>query len=70
MQLTRNFRVSGYPSLAYLDKEGQLVTVIPGFQKPPVFLPTLKYIKNECYKKNIALQDFINNGGGLDDCGQ
>lgn len=64
--LTIYFKVRGYPSLAYLDSEGELVTVIAGFKQANEFLPTLKYMKNECYKKKVKLAEYIKNGGDCD----
>jgi len=59
VQLTRHFGVRGYPSLAYLDSEGQLITVVPGYVPKSTFLPLLKYIKEGCYKKQISFQEFL-----------
>ncbi len=39
-----------YPSIAYLDKDLQLVTVIPGYQKPEDIEPILVFINEEKYK--------------------
>ena len=39
-----------YPSIAYLDKEMQLVTAIPGYKKPEDIEPILLFIKEEKYK--------------------
>lgn len=59
IELTRHFGVRGYPSLAYLDAEGKLITVVPGYVPKDTFLPLLKYIKEECYKKKITFQEFL-----------
>jgi len=59
VQLTRHFGVRGYPSLAYLDNEGKLITVVPGYIPKDTFLPLLKYIKEECYKKQITFKEFL-----------
>jgi len=63
VQLTRYFGVRGFPSLAYLDKEGKLVTVVPGYVPKETFLPLLKYMKEECYKKKITFDDFMKKKG-------
>ncbi|UCF04477.1 MAG: thioredoxin fold domain-containing protein [bacterium] len=59
VQLTRHFGVRGFPSLAYLDKEGKLITVVPGFVPPETFLPFLHYIKKECYGQQISFEEFL-----------
>ncbi|MDD4858467.1 MAG: thioredoxin family protein, partial [Candidatus Krumholzibacteria bacterium] len=52
-ELAKKFGVRGFPSLAYLDREGELVTVIPGFVPAEKFLPLLHYMEKECYKRQI-----------------
>jgi thioredoxin-related protein len=59
VELTRRFGVTGFPSLAYLDREGKLVTVMPGFVPPETFLPLLKYIDRECYKQQMTFEEFL-----------
>jgi thioredoxin-related protein len=51
--------VRGYPSLAFLDKKGELITIIPGYVPAETFLPILKYIRKECYLKKISFDDFL-----------
>ncbi|MCK4237054.1 MAG: thioredoxin fold domain-containing protein [Candidatus Krumholzibacteria bacterium] len=62
-QLTRHFGVRGFPSLAYLDSERKLITVIPGFVQPETFLPFLHYIKKECYKKKMTFEEYLKKKG-------
>ncbi len=62
VDLAQAFRVTGYPSLAFLDKEQQIVSVIPGFLPPEQFINILKFIKQECYKKDVSFEDFVKNG--------
>ena len=59
VELTRSFGVRGFPSLAYLDKEGGLITVVPGFVPKETFLPFLHYIQKECYKQQMSFEDFL-----------
>lgn len=59
VELTRRFGVRAFPSIAYLDPEGELITIVPGFIPPEMFLPMLRYIKKECYKQKISFEDFL-----------
>ena len=59
VELTRSFKVRGFPSLAYLDREGELITIVPGFVPKETFLPFLHYIKNECYKQQMSFDEFL-----------
>jgi thioredoxin-related protein len=59
VQLTRAFGVRGFPSLAYLDSEGELITIVPGFVPKETFLPFLHYIKNECYRQQMSFKEFL-----------
>ena len=58
-ELTQAFGVTGFPSLAFLNKEQNPLTVIPGHIPPEKFIGILKYIKEEIYKKKISLNDFL-----------
>jgi len=51
--------VRGYPSLAFFDKKGEIITIIPGYVPAKTFLPILKYIQTECYLKKISFEDFL-----------
>lgn len=59
VELTRAFGVRGFPSLAYLDREGELITIVPGFVPKDTFLPFLRYISKECYKQQMTFDDFL-----------
>lgn len=59
VQLTRTFGVRGFPSLAYLDRDGELITVVPGFVPKEMFLPFLHYIQKECYKQQMSFEEFL-----------
>jgi thioredoxin-related protein len=64
--LARMFGVKGYPSLAYLDREGELVTVVPGFVPAKSFLPLLHYMEKECYKQRVTFEEFMKRKGECD----
>jgi thioredoxin-related protein len=66
VDLARNFGVSGYPSLAYLGRDGDLVTVVPGFVPAKNFLPLLKYMDKECYKQRMTFEEFMKRKGECD----
>ncbi len=61
-QLTSAFGVTGFPSLAYLSPQKEVITVIPGFVKKDQFLDILSYISKDCYAKNISFDTFKENG--------
>ncbi len=61
--LARAFRLRGYPSLAYLDKDGKLIFVDPGFKKPKQLMTVLEYVTSGCWEKNVTLADFARSGG-------
>ena len=64
--LARRFGVRGFPSLAYLDRDGELVTVVPGFVPAKTFLPLLRYMQMECYKQQMTFEEFMKKKGECD----
>lgn len=62
IQFTQAFGVRGFPSLAFLDNEQKPITIIPGFIPAETFLKILEYIKLECYKKQVSLEDYMKKG--------
>lgn len=61
--LAKAFEVRGYPSLAYLDEDGKLIFVDPGFKKPDRFMTVLRYVRSGCYRENVSLGEFARRGG-------
>ena len=64
--LARAFRVRGYPSIAYLDGNGKLILVDPGFKKPGQFMVNLRYVRSGCYEKDVSIEEFKRRGGKCD----
>ncbi|MBC8183948.1 thioredoxin family protein [candidate division KSB1 bacterium] len=63
MELTRAFQVTGFPSLAFLSPEKEIITVIPGYVPADQFYHILDFIDKECYKKKMTLEEFIKKKG-------
>lgn len=61
-ELTRHFQVQGFPALLFLDKDGKPAGMIPGFLPAKEFGRALDYYKQEMYKKNISIQDYVMKG--------
>jgi thioredoxin-related protein len=51
--------VEGLPNIVFMDKDGEIITRIPGFVKTDIFLPLLGYIKDECYKNKVPFRDYV-----------
>jgi thioredoxin-related protein len=62
-ELTRAFRVQGYPSLAYIDSGGDLVLVDPGFKQPGQFMQALEYVRSGCHERGVTLDEYRRRGG-------
>ncbi|MBN1997735.1 DUF255 domain-containing protein [candidate division KSB1 bacterium] len=57
-QFTQAFGVTGFPSLAFLDSEGNPITIIPGYIPAEEFYYILKYIDKQCYKQKMPFEEF------------
>jgi len=62
VQLTKAFNVTGYPSIAFLDNNQNVITVIPGYIPADKFIKILEYIDMECYKKQISFEEYLKKG--------
>jgi thioredoxin-related protein len=51
MELAREFGVTGYPTCLFLEPNGDLITVVPGYVKADDFFAVLKYFAESHYKK-------------------
>lgn len=49
--IARGFGVRGYPSIIFLDSNGDMLTMIPGFLNAEQFLPITLFIGNREYEK-------------------
>ncbi len=58
---------SGFPTTMFWDKKQKPLTVLPGYTEKDTFLSVISYINDECYAKNITLDDYMK---GKSDCGK
>jgi thioredoxin-related protein len=49
--IARAFGVRGYPAIIFLDSNGEMLTMIPGFLTAEQFLPVVLFIGNKEYEK-------------------
>lgn len=66
LELTRAFRVTGFPSLAFISPEHEVITVIPGYIPADKFIYILDYIDQKCWEKKMSLDEFIKRKGNCD----
>jgi thioredoxin-related protein len=58
-ELAGAFGIQGLPSLLFIDKDGQPVTIIPGFMSEDKLRIVLEYMKNELYRREVDLGEYI-----------
>ncbi|MDZ7264245.1 MAG: thioredoxin family protein [candidate division KSB1 bacterium] len=63
IELTQAFRVTGFPSLAFISPDKEVITVIPGYIPAEPFNYLLDYIDQECYKKQMSFEEFMKRKG-------
>lgn len=59
VQLTQAFGVTGYPSLAFLEPDGDIITIIPGYVPAETFVHILDYIDQKLYEKKMPFEEFL-----------
>lgn len=67
MEMTRAFGVTGFPSLIFISPKEEVITKIPGYVEAEQFSYILDYIDQECYKKQMSLEEFMKKKGDCDD---
>lgn len=66
IELTRAFGVNGFPSLAFISPEHEVITVMPGYIPAEQFTYILDYIDQKCWEKKMTLDEFIKRMGDCD----
>ncbi len=66
VEFTHAFGVTGFPSLAFLDDKGKIITVLPGYVPPEDFINVLNYIDSKCWEKQVSFEEYLKNK----DCGK
>lgn len=67
VQFTQAMNVRGFPSIAFFDKEGSPITVVPGYIEAPTFLYMLSYVRDGCYTRQMSFQEFMKRKGECDE---
>ncbi len=63
-QFMREIGASGFPTTMFWDKKQKPLTVLPGYTEKETFLSVISYINDECYTKNISLDDYMKDKNG------
>ena len=58
-ELSGAFGIQGLPSLLFINKDGEPVTIIPGFMSEGKLRVILEYMKNELYRQEVDLGAYI-----------
>lgn len=66
IELTQAFRVTGFPSLAFISPEHEVITVMPGYIPAEQFSYILDYIDQKCWEKKMTLEEFMKRKGDCD----
>jgi thioredoxin-related protein len=60
-ELADKYKVSSYPTVYFLDKDGNKAAVLNGYLEPDEFLKYLQYIKSGKYKE-MTWDDYVSKG--------
>ncbi len=67
IELTRAFQVTGFPSLAFISPQHEVITVLPGYIPAEQFSYILDYIDQKCWEKKMTLEEFMKRKGNCGD---
>ena len=59
VQLTQAFGVTGFPTLAFMDAQGEIITTIPGYVPAENFIHILSYIDQKMYEQKMPFDEFV-----------
>lgn len=57
ISVARSFKVTGYPSIWFLESDGKKISNIPGYAPPEKFIHVLRYFGDGAYKSQ-TFQDY------------
>jgi thioredoxin-related protein len=57
-ELAMAFGVKGYPSTAFIDADGEVITLVPGYVPADKFLPLLEFLEGGHYK-NMKFEEYL-----------
>lgn len=58
-QFSMMLGVRGLPTVVFLDKNENIITIIPGYIKKGMFSSIIEYIQLKCYEKKVDINNFI-----------
>ncbi len=58
VQLGRAMGISGTPTSVFVDRDGSMITKLPGFTDPETFLISLQYVKEAAYE-TVPFDQFL-----------
>ena len=61
-QFSHGLGITGYPSTIFIDENGKVITVVPGYIQPNEFLNIIKYIGEDTYKTK-SYEEFLKKSG-------
>jgi len=57
-EIAKAYKVKGYPTTVFLAASGEPITFVAGYMKPADFLPVLRYVAEDYFKK-MSYNDFL-----------
>ena len=58
-ELAAAYKVSGFPTLFFIDSKGATIGTLPGYQSPEELTPAMTYITSGAYAKGTAYPDYL-----------
>lgn len=57
-QFLTALNVTGFPSTAFFDPKGEIITLVPGMIPAETFVSILHYIRQDCHEQKISFKEY------------
>jgi len=57
--LAKKYKVSGYPTMFFMEPDGKVIGMLPGYNPPEEFITVITFITSGAQKKGVDYQEYL-----------